>query len=101
MVAVFASLFVLSLTFAIVMVIIVIWKLRTRNGKSGELSQKKPSTLAHNTTTDEKHNDIGVVPNEAYGSLSANFVMDSNELYQLGQQNTHMDSTESDTYEAI
>ena len=67
------------------------------------LRRSQVPSLAHNTIaiTDKKHNDIGVVPNEAYGSLSTYFVMDSNELYQLGQQKTPMDSTESDTYEAI
>ena len=101
--AVFASLFMLSLTFIVVMVIIVICqKLRKRNVKSSELSQKniKPSTLAHTTSTGEMHNDIWVVPNQAYGNLSAYFTTDSNKLYDhLGQQNTPTEYTIS--YEAI
>lgn len=86
---VFVSLFILSFIFNIVMVIIVIWQVKSRNTKS---SERKSITPDYDTTSNDKNkgtNSICVMPNEAYESHSVYF---ANELHQ---QTTLTDSTDA------
>ena len=99
LVAVFVSLFVLSLTLNVIVVIVMI-RLILKNKKSVTSSPSKPSVSSYNVIEirpSKKNDGIGTNPNDAYEGIDAgDFEMKSNVLYGVHQQKD-LDTTSRDS----